>query len=236
MFFAIFIAKVVAVVAATLFFSVLFFKHPMLSFFKVAPIQMDNIDYNSVVDKTWNKSRERGIKLSCLVLFAISPLIIFLVGLEKSLLSLITVSLFAFVTGFVFPAKLIDSNTPSLSFACTPLSVGSILHVHLANYDDSFTRRTYKDLEFVLYNQKNAFDSIVMTSPLFSKGSDERGYKMIERVADRSGYVLKATELKPFENIFSRILFFVMSRFSKADSLKKVGNKWVKIEFQPKTM
>ncbi|EPN0316283.1 hypothetical protein ACTTZI_004185 [Vibrio vulnificus] len=232
MYLVVFIFEVVAASAATLLLALLCVKHPKFSYFKINPI--DVLEFGvDCVDLRLQKSNEKGVKLMMLFLAIAFPFTIFIYGINEDVLTiLLWVSLLIFCYGFDAPIKVIDPETPTLSFTTQFVSRDSFLTVHLANYDDTFTRKTYRDLESVLCNTKKMnVNAIEMTSPLFSKIDDSRGFGFLEKIAKKHGYMITTKELQWFEKIPSRLMFFFMTRLSKAESLKKVGNKWITIYF-----
>lgn len=160
--------------------------------------------------------------------FSFSPFLYIFYGNEFVFLSSV-IALASFLIGYSLPPKLLVPFVKELTISTELFS--KTINIHLANYDDPFTRTSYKRLNEVLSHlNERGYESIKMTSPLFSKYDDVRDFKILELVLNKQGYIMRWSEVKPYEYLLTRLSFAISRAVNDSESLKNVGSKWIQIE------
>lgn len=214
-------------------------KHPKINPFKVEPIHLDTISKVDLLLALCNYHFATGFRFAILFLVATAPTVSLFYGLF-GLTVLLQISLIVlFVTGFLTPAKFKLHTAPTLTMT-SKLSLENYplcpvhLSIHLTEFDDDFTRKTYRDLERVLAKSKEIMvDSLEMTSPMFSTVKGLRSFEFLEHIANKNGYEITYRALGKHERLATKLLFHVMRSVSHSKSLEPLGVIWVQIILKP---
>lgn len=171
----------------------------------------------------------KGGKL-CL-LFTLSPINIFILFLSNDAYSyLYSISIMMLLTGlgYIMPPKLTVLNIKEL--IVSPNLTSKTINIHLNNFDDSFSRTSYRRLNEVLIDIKDKeYDSIEMTSPMFSKGDQIRDFKLLESLLAKNDLKMEFRLVNRYELLFTRLSFSIIKFICRTESLNNTGKLWIKI-------
>ena len=211
--------EVITLIALSAIFSVAIFNITYLSPFKCKPVNIESAAFYRLM---------KGVKLSLLFTLSFSPFLYIFYSNDFLFFSSL-IALPSFLVGYSLPPKIYIPYVNELTVSTELFS--KTVNIHLANYDDPFTRSSYKRLNEVLFHlNERGYESIKMTSPLFSKYNDVRDFRTLEAVLKKQGYIMFWSEVKPYEHLLTRISFAIVRAVSNSKSLKNVGNKWIHIK------
>ena len=211
--------EVITLILLSAIFSVAMFNISFLSPFKCKSVNIESDSLYRVM---------KGVKLSLLFTLSLAPFLYIFYGNDFLFLSSL-IALPSFLIGYCLPPKIYIPYVNELTVSTELFS--KTVNIHLANYNDPFTRNSYKRLNEVLFHlNERGYESIKMTSQLFSKYNDVRDFKTLELVLKKQGYIMHWSEVKPYEYLLTRLSFAIVRAVSDSKSLKNVGSKWIQIE------